>query len=233
MSTSHTNVRGVTVRSRKPLAHVAEAARRADFSAPIAPPPAPPAPEPIIDDATRPLGFAERMLRNTALSVAMLLCVLAVQSLNTPGAQSVTGALSDMVTMDLNESLGSLRFVSNLMPESAQVFWNLGAERHLAPSDGEVAHAFSAQEPWLGYGAGEVRASAAGEVMSVAVDAVGLTMVRLRHASGMETLYGDLSETAVREGDWVAAGAVIGASEALTYELRGEGRAMDPAPYLP
>jgi hypothetical protein len=210
---------------------VAEAARRADFSAPIAPPPEPPAP--VVEDVSKPLGFAERMLRNTALSVAMLLCVLAVQSLNTPGAQSVTGALSELVTMDLNESLGSLRFVSNLMPESAQVFWNLGAEQHLAPTDAEVAHAFSAQEPWLGYGAGEVRASAAGEVMSVSVDAIGLTMVRLRHASGMETIYGDLSEAAVREGDWVAAGVVIGASEALTYELRGEGRAMDPAPYLP
>jgi hypothetical protein len=210
---------------------VADTARRADFSAPIAPPPEPPAP--IVEDATRPLGFAERMLRNTALSVAMLLCVLAVQSLNTPGAQGITGALSDMVTMDLNESLGSLRFVSNLMPESAQVFWNLGAEQHLQPSNAAVAHAFSVQEPWLGYGAGEVRASAAGEVMSVAVDAVGLSMVRLRHASGMETIFGDLTETAVREGDWVAAGALLGASDALTYELRGDGRAMDPAPYLP
>jgi len=180
------------------------------------------------EEPTRPLGFGERMLRNTAISVAVLLCVLAAQSLNTTGQPNL---LSQIVSMDLSESLGSLRFVSNFLPDSAAVFWNLGAERHAQPSEAMVTHAFSSQEPWLEYAAGEVTATAAGEVMSVSADPLGRTTIRVRHASGMETLYGNLLLTNVREGDWVETGDLLGAAKALTYELRGEGRAMNPAPF--
>lgn len=224
MSQSRTRVKGVTVRNRTPLAQVQETTRHVSS--------VPPTPESIKEDATRPLGFGERMLRNTAVCVALLLCVMAAQSVNTPGATEATNLLSQVVSMDLSESLGSLRFVSNLIPESAQVFWNLGAEKHQAPSEAAVVHVFSGQEPWVSYGAGEAYASAAGEVMSVAVDAKGRATVRLRHASGMETLYGNLLEVAVQEGDWVEAGALVGAAKELMFELRGEGRAMDPSPYL-
>jgi len=178
---------------------------------------------------TRPLGFGERMLRNTAICVALLLCIVAVQSLNAPGTN---GLLADVVSMDLSESLGSLRFVSNLVPESVAVFWNLGGEKHFAPSDAAVLSAFSTREPWTVYGAGETRASAAGEVMSVSIDDAGKTALRIRHASGMETIYGNLAFVSVGEGDWVEAGGVIGASSLLLFELRGEGRAMNPAPYF-
>lgn len=224
MSQSRTRVRNTTVRNRTPLAQVQPTTR---LSSGGGGPKAPPK-----EDPAKPLGFAERMLRNTAICVALLLTVLAAQSLNTPGANSATNLLSQVVSMDLNESLGSLRFVSNLMPESAQVFWNLGAEKHGAPSGAEVVHTFSAQEPWLGYGAGEAYASAPGEVMSIAVDAVGRSAVRVRHSGGMETIYGNLLRLDVEEGDWVEAGQMIGAARILTYELRGEGRPMDPAPYL-
>lgn len=172
------------------------------------------------------------MLRNTAICVALLLTVLAFQSVQAPGVTGVTNFLSQVVSMDMSESLGSLKFVSNLVPESVQVLWNLGAEKHAVPSAAQVVHTFSSQEPWIGYASGEARASAAGEVMSLAVDAAGRSSVRIRHASGMESLYGNLLRVSVREGDWVEAGDVIGAAKILTYELRGEGRPMDPAPYL-
>lgn len=224
MSPSRTRVRSVSVRGRTPLAHVPEKKRGAQ---PL--PLALPAPQ---DDAVKQLGFGERMLRNTAVCVALLLTVLALASVQSPAASGITGFLSRVVSMDLSESLGSLKFVSNLIPESVQVLWNLGAERHTMPSGAEVVHVFSASEPWLGYAAGEAMASAAGEVMSLAVDAAGHTTVRVRHASGMESLYGNLLRVSVREGDWVEAGDPIGAAKNLTYELRGEGRPMDPAPYL-
>ncbi len=225
MSQGRTRVRGVTVRNRAPLAHVQDAARHAAV-------PIPPKEKPEKgEDIAKPLGFGERMLRNTAVSVALLLCVLAVQSLNTPGATSATNLLAQVVSMDLNESLGSLKFVSSLIPESVAVLWNLGGEKHAAPSAAAVVHAFSAQEPWIGYGTGEAYASAAGEVMSVSVDARGRSAIRIRHASGMETVYGNLLLTNVQEGDWVEAGTLIGAAKELTYELRGEGRSMDPAPF--
>ena len=89
-----------------------------------------------------------------------------------------------------------------------------------------------AAEPYLAYSEGEALASADGEVMSVARDAVGRATVRLRHDSGMETLYGNLIAASVREGDRVKAGQVLGVSRALVYEMRAEGLPTDPAPYL-
>ncbi len=227
MSQTRTRVRGTTVRSHAPLAQVQGSERR---SAPTRPEPEPP---PAEENPTKPLGFGERMLRNTAICVAALLCVLAAQSLNTSGTSGATNLLSQVVSMDLSESLGSLRFVSNLVPESVAVFWNLGGEKHMLPSDAEVVHVFSQREPWIGYSASEARASASGEVMSVSTDPAGKSVVRLRHASGMESLYGNLLRTDVLEGEWVNAGDVLGAAKELTYELRGEGRAMNPTPYFP
>jgi|GEM_PF-1357539 len=226
MSQSRTKVRSVSVRSRTPLAQVHPAQRHTKMES--LPPHASDPPE----NQTKPLGFGERMLRNTAVCVALLLTVLAMQSINTPGITGATDFLSQVVSMDLSESLGSLKFVSNLMPESAQVFWNLGAEKYVLPTDADVVHVFNVQEPWTGYAAGEVRASAPGEVMSLAVDAAGRATVRLRHASGMETLYGNLLQVSVQEGDWVETGSLLGAAKLLTYELRQEGRATNPAPYL-
>ncbi len=226
MSQSRTRVQAATVRSRAPLAQVQQAKRHVEM-----PPQAPVPQPPQMEESAKALGFGERMLRNTAISVTLLLCVLAAQSLNTPGATGATNLLAQVVSMDLSESLGSLRFVSNLVPESAAVFWNLGGEKHALPSSGAVVHTFSAQEPWVGYDTGEAVASASGEVMSVAMDPTGRYVIRIRHASGMESLYGNLLVTEVNEGDWVETGEVLGAAKLLTYELRGEGRAMDPAPF--
>lgn len=223
VSQSKTRVNNITVRNHAPLAKVQAGAKRNA---------APEPPAPLPEEGTRPLGFGERMLRNTAICVALLLCVVAVQSVQLDGAQTASGFLSEMVSMNLSESLGSLRFVSNLIPESVSVFWNLGGEKHMQPSGAAVVHVFSQQEPWIGYAATEAYASAAGEVMSLSVDAAGKASVRIRHASGMETIYGNLLTTYVREGDWVESGGLLGAARELTYELRGEGRAMDPTPYF-
>lgn len=225
MSQSRTKVRGVTVRTRTPLAQVQGSKKHSMSQAPIQ--------ESIVkeEEQMKSLGFGERMLRNTAICVAMLLCVLAAQSLNVGGTTGATSLLSQVVSMDLSESLGSLKFVSNLIPESVAVFWNLGSERHTLPTNADVIHAFHTQEPWVGYGAGEVCATAPGEVMSVAIDAVGKSVARIRHASGMETIYGNLLQVSVKEGDWVETGTMVGTAKELQYELRGEGRSIDPAPF--
>ena len=220
MTQSKARVSSVTVRGRTPLAQVQQPGRkeppREEETAPQS-------------DAVKPLRFGERMLRNTAIAAALLLCAVAARS---AGLLPENGAFSQAVTMNLEEGLGSLRFVSALLPESARVFWNLGDEQHSAPSEAAIVHAFSEAEPYLAYSEGEALASAAGEVMSVVKDALGRQTVRLRHESGMETVYGNLIAASVREGDWVEAGQVLGVSRALTFEMRAEGRPMDPEPYL-
>jgi len=60
--------------------------------------------------------------------------------------------------------------------------------------------------------------------------------VRLRHANGYETLYGHLSRIAVRAGQRVAQGTLVGAVGAtglatgphLDYRMARNGRFLDP-----
>lgn len=217
MTQTKARVSSVTVRGRTPLAQVQGRKEPPQETSAAA------------EENRKPLRFGERMLRNTAIAVSLLLCAVAAQS---AGLLPEGGAISQAVTMDISESLGSLRFVSNLLPESAKVFWNLGEERHSAPSEAAMVHVFSEAEPYLAYSEGEALASAEGEVMSVVKDVMGRSTVRLRHESGMETVYGNLIAASVREGERVRAGQVLGISRALTYEMRAEGRPMDPGPYL-
>ena len=221
MTQSKARVSSVTVRGRTPLAQVA----RPERAETIETPPEGQTPAP----AVKKLRFGERMLRNTAIATALLLCAVAAK---TAGIAPEDSLLSRAVTMDLSESLGGLKFVSNLLPESARVFWNLGQERHSAPSVAAMTHEYTAAEPYRTYSEGEAQASADGEVMSVVRDAAGRQTVRLRHDSGMETIYGNLIAASVREGEQVKAGQVLGVSRALVYEMRAEGLPTDPAPYL-
>ncbi|MBQ6842422.1 MAG: M23 family metallopeptidase [Firmicutes bacterium] len=87
-----------------------------------------------------------------------------------------------------------------------------------------------------------IGAVAAGEVISSGWlgSAYGYA-VKLRHADGVETLYAHASRLCVREGEWVSNGqkiAEVGKSGNATgyhlhLELRINGEATDPLPYLP
>lgn len=85
-----------------------------------------------------------------------------------------------------------------------------------------------------------VRAVASGSV-SLAGESGGYgEMVEIDHGGGLVTRYGHLSQIFVVEGQKIAAGAIIGALGStgrstgphLHYEIRDEGAAVDPAPYL-
>ena len=242
MPNSHTRVRGTYVRNTSweaptqaiPSQHVAEGKKRSEFKRKTYPSQRRAKER---EDAFHPLGFGERMLRNTAVCIALLLCVLAVQGLDYPIAQTVSAELHSWVTMDLDENLGSLKFVQNLLPDAALVFWHIGESNAYAhPVFGtSVSHAWAETEPWLVYSPGEqtqVTASAAGEVMSVSYYDDQTATVRLRHSDGLETVYGNLIRCKVQEGDWVEASTVLGESDAVYFEIRSEGRSINPAPLM-
>ena len=86
-----------------------------------------------------------------------------------------------------------------------------------------------------------VQAAAAGVVVAAGREADGAVIVRIRHDDGSETLYGHLQpDLAVQKGDRVAAGQTIGAigltgmttGPHLHLELRVNGKAVDPAPWI-
>ena len=100
------------------------------------------------------LSFQERLLRNCFLACAVLLGVLALGNLQQPWAKKAADGIEQALTMriDLDESLGQLSFVRNLMPESALVFFNLSGDHELIqPVLGELTHAYSSSQPWLMY----------------------------------------------------------------------------------
>jgi murein DD-endopeptidase MepM/ murein hydrolase activator NlpD len=81
-----------------------------------------------------------------------------------------------------------------------------------------------------------VRASGGGVVEAAGTDPSYGLFVRLRHASGYETMYGHASRILVRDGDSVQAGQVIALSGSsgrstaphLHFEIRREGKSLDP-----
>ena len=86
----------------------------------------------------------------------------------------------------------------------------------------------------------EVRAVSAGRVVvAEAAGTYGLTVI-IQHSGGDYTVYGSLSRLATKKGDVVTRGQVIGyvgSSDPdlpphLHFELRPEGRAVDPLDYL-
>lgn len=182
----------------------------------------------------RAVSFSERLLRDCALCTAAMLCVLGLSNTQQPVAAMAAQHLSQVATTDMEseEILGQLQFVHRLFPESVQVFWSdvNEAVQIAAPTQAEMVHVWAAAEPWIGYDGGSaVLACKAGEVMSVTPMNDGTFSLRIRHDDSIESLYSQLSECAVREGDSVAQGEDVGYCEKeLLFEVRRDGRGIDP-----
>ena len=200
-----------------------------------------PAREPEPRPAVRPrtaLTPGERLIRNTAVAGALLLCVLALRNVDQPWSRQAVNGLRQAMTMrvDWDESIGRLSFVRALVPDTALVFLNLNEKPALLqPAGGTVSHGWTEEQPWLEYACepgAAVIASSDGRVTAAARGMGGDWIVLIEHADSRETLYGYLSDAAVSVGQTVAAGTVIGhaaqADGRLYFELRESGGSVDP-----
>lgn len=181
------------------------------------------------------LSFQERLLRNCFLACAVLLGILALGNLQQPWARKAADGIEQALTMkiDLDESLGQLSFVRNLMPESALVFFNLSGDHELLqPVQGELSHAYTASQPWLMFDTepGEaVCAVADGTVSAVSQLSDGSYGVLIDHGEGRESVTACLLEVAVKTGDKLVRGAQLGfAGDSVYFELRQGGESADP-----
>jgi murein DD-endopeptidase MepM/ murein hydrolase activator NlpD len=85
-----------------------------------------------------------------------------------------------------------------------------------------------------------VHAAASGEVTSAGNQGEHGNAIEIRHGAGWVTFYAHLSRLAVRAGDCVKAGDLIGMSgnsgfsvgPHLHFEIRENGKYLDPAPLL-
>lgn len=181
------------------------------------------------------LNFQERLLRNCFLACAVLLGILALGNLQQPWAKKAADGIEQALTMkiDLDESLGQLSFVRNLMPESALVFFNLSGDHELLqPVQGELNHAYTASQPWLMFDTEPgtaVCAVADGTVSAVSQLSDGSYGVLIDHGEGRESVTACLIEVTVQSGDKLARGVEIGfAGDSVYFELRQGGEGADP-----
>lgn len=188
---------------------------------------------------SRRISRGDALLRNGAIACALLLGILALGRLEAPWAKVASERIEQALTLriDLDESIGALQFVRDLMPESALVFMNIGSEdKAVAPVDGALSHRWTNLQPWLIYQCGqddEVRAVKAGTVTAVSSLSEGKVGILIDHGSGLESLYAGLDSADVRMGDAVERGRTLGrAKEDLYFEYRSGGESIDPSPLL-
>lgn len=182
---------------------------------------------------------AERILRHTSIACALLLTVLALRSIDSPFTNRITGALNQAISMDLSldQSLGQLSFVENIMPESALVFFHMKGSRAInSPVDGQAAHAWSKEQPWIEYRTADnakVYALKGGTICAATQSTSGDWTVLIDHGDGSQTVYAYLAECSVTTAAKVAENSVIGTTGSgenarLYLEYRVDSQPRDP-----
>ena len=178
--------------------------------------------------------YSDRLVRNLAVVGCLVLIVTAVRNSSLPETRSIFEAVQASAGMEWDESLGKLSFVNSILPQEIQDVWNeTTAVQVVLPAQGTVSHAWSESEPYLMIESqtDEVCSVAEGEVMSVAHGVDEERIVRIRHADGIETIYANLEECFVEQGDFIPAGTKIGEKlpqEPLAFEVRVNGRSVEP-----
>ncbi len=184
------------------------------------------------------MGAGDRLLRNSAIACAVLLGVLALGNLRQPWAQKAVAGIEQALTMRINldDSLGQLTFVRELMPESALVFLNVSGGSELTPpAAGDVSHPWTALQPWVMFDCqgAPVCAVQSGTVTAVSRMSDGRQGVLVDHGNGLESVYAGLAEVTVASGDAVDRGGALGTSgDGLYFELRSGGESVDPSERL-
>ena len=175
----------------------------------------------------------DSLVRNLAVVGGLVLVMLAVRNSGVPQAQSVFSAIQDSAGIQWDESVGKLSFVSSILPEEIRDVWKeTPIQSVFAPVSGDIVHAWSQEEPYLliDGNSDDVRAADNGEVMSIAHGMDEERILRLRHADGSESLYGNLERCCVDVGTQVSAGDIIGTlvdQKPLAFEVRVNGRSVD------
>ncbi len=193
--------------------------------------------------AGRERTMGERLLLNTSIACALLVGITAMARIDTPWTRQIAQTVSNAVTMrvNLDDTLGKLNFVRDLMPDAALVFWNMGAGDALArPVAGALTHSYDQGQPWLEYqvnGEQPVYAAASGTVAAVSENAGGEWTLMLDHEAGEQTVYAYLGKVIVKPGQTIERGAQIGVTQSkeaarMYFELRVNGASSDPTDRL-
>lgn len=183
---------------------------------------------------------AEHLLKNMGVAAALVLCAVALRTGSLPALDPAADVVLTAATDNslLDDQLGKLSFVSALFPEAVLVFGEQSSITLEPPVRMEqVTHAWTEQEPYTAWEAGgeAVVASADGEVTGVYHGNGEEKNVWIKGKDGMTCIYGNIKEAAVRTGDAVNTGDLIGhllPGKDFVFEVQKNGISVDPTIYL-
>ena len=179
-----------------------------------------------VETAKKP-GIGERLTRNTAIAVLLLLTVIGLRE---SSSGSFLRAIQTAVENEWDQNVGRLTYVGNTVADTIQVFAFGSADPELtAPVFAEAVQGDSADTPYTVYErAGCVYAAASGEVSQVAHDDEERYIVHIIHNNGLNTVYYGLESCYVAEGDPVTESTLLGFSESeLAFEARKNGKSVN------
>ena len=178
----------------------------------------------------------ERLLRNSAIACAVLLGVLTLTNVDQPWAKKAVNGIEQALTMriDLDDTIGELTFVRELMPESALVFLNISGKEQLGlPVKGSLSHPWSELQPWLMFTCDSgtaVNAAEDGTVTAVSELSDGRKGLIVDHGNGLESVYAYMDTVNAASGDAVLRGQQLGTADGYMYfEWRVNGKSIDPS----
>ena len=186
------------------------------------------------------------LLRKMLVAAAIIIIVIVLKSIDTEFTQSVVGYIRDSITedMDIDETLGKLKFVANYIPDSIAVFGqNIGQTEEITPffsipAEGKVVGQFGSGNTGIdivGTKNNNVYSVADGQVMSIGADKNGGQYIKIDHGNDIITLYEGCSQIDVNIGDRVIKGNKIGTmgegpsgGYALHFEAWVNNKPVDP-----
>lgn len=180
-------------------------------------------------------GLQIKMVVCTAVAVACLL----VRFVPGTFAQNARQTLTQLFTydLDLDETLGRLKFVENLFPGAAAVFGT--QSQRCYPVEGDLLRSFGQDNlPNIAFQAmagAKVVAIDAGRVTKRGVSEQYGNYLRIEHTDGLETYYYGLAKSSLDKGAEVQKGQEIGTlgeDGVLVFALHASGAARNPLSYL-
>ena len=183
-----------------------------------------------------PFRFTQK--HKFAICLAVVALCLGLRLLPMTFAKQATQTLKNVFTydLDLDETLGRLKFVENLFPGVQAVFGGQGGMSY--PVEGTLVSEFDQQGKDVRMKAsagGKVKAAADGQVEKRATNETLGHYLCIRHPDNVKTVYYGLAYSPLAEGASVAKGQEIGTlgdSGVLVFQVLVNGVPRDPMPYL-
>lgn len=185
------------------------------------------------------LKLKPKLAFKLAICAAVCLICLLIKVIDTPLTNGISSFIGGAITydLDLDESLGQLKFVQNIFPGITAVFNQNKGMRY--PVQGNVISNFGEDGSkgirLLAQPGADVIAAQDGIVIKRGINSELGNYLRIRHNGGMETFYYGLEYSDLPEGASVARGDIIATlkdSGVLYFEVQVNGKHKDPLTYL-